>query len=45
MNINPWMEEQLNNEHRRDLERTAEQERNAQTDNRQTFWRWLKVSR
>lgn len=45
MNTNPWMEEQLNNEHRRDLERTAEQERTAQTENRQTFWRWLKVSR
>ncbi len=41
MNMNPWLEEQLNNEHRREMERTAEHERSAQTENRQNFWRWL----
>jgi hypothetical protein len=41
MNPNPWLEEQLNHEHRRELERHAEQERSAQTENRQNFWRWL----
>lgn len=45
MNTNPWLEEQLNTEYRRDLERTAEQERNAHAENRQSFWRWLQVSR
>lgn len=41
MNPNPWLEEQLNHEHRRDLERTAELERTAQTENRQSLWGWL----
>ena len=41
MNPNPWLQEQLNHEHRRELERQAEQERAAHTENRQNFWRWL----
>lgn len=43
MNSNLWLEEQLNHEYRRDLERHAEQERSVQdhTENRQNFWRWL----
>jgi hypothetical protein len=41
MNPNPWMQEQLHNEHRRDLERTAEQERAARSDEKQTAWQWL----
>jgi len=41
MNPNPWLQEQLNDEHRRELERTAEHERKAQAENRQNFWHWL----
>jgi len=41
MNTHPWLEEQLNQEHRRELERHAEHERTVQTENRQNFWNWL----
>jgi hypothetical protein len=41
MNNNLWLEEQLNNEHRRDLERHAEEARVTQTEVKSTAWQWL----
>jgi len=38
---NHWLEEQLNNEHRRDLERHADEERAAQFDVKQMLSQWL----
>lgn len=42
LNNSHWLEEQLNQEYRRQTERHAEQERAAQTvDKQQTAWQWL----
>jgi hypothetical protein len=41
MNNNLWLEEQLNQEHRRDLERYAEEARVSDTDSKPTVWQWL----
>ena len=41
MNTAPWLEEQLNQEYRRQAERHAEQERAAHTDSKQSAWQWL----
>jgi hypothetical protein len=40
-NNNHWLEEQLNHEHRRDLERQAESARANQPETKQTTWQWL----
>ena len=42
LNKSHWLEEQLNQDYRRETEHQAEQARTAQTDGKQqTAWRWL----
>jgi len=40
-NNTPWLEEQLNQERRREMERHAEEERAAQPEGTQSAWKWL----
>lgn len=41
LNTHPWLEEQLNQERRRDIQRQAEQERAAQPERKDSAWDWL----
>jgi len=44
LNHSHWLEEQLNQDYRRETERHAEQERAAQSDGKQqTAWQWLQI--
>lgn len=41
MMSNHWLDQQLNNEHRREMERHADEERAAQFDVKQALSQWL----